>query len=54
MQLKHNVVLDLYFVYRATLRSLIWCIGSQFVMIIMVIILLTFERNKKGISNRGK
>lgn len=54
MQLKHNVVLDLYFVYRARLHSLIWCIGSQFVLIIMVIILLTFERNKKGISNRGK
>lgn len=54
MQLKHNVVLDLYFVYRPRLYSFIWCLGSQFIMIIMVIILLTFERNKEGISNRGK
>lgn len=54
MQLNHDVVLDLYFVYRARLYSLIWCIGSQFIMIIMVIILLTFERNKEGIRSRGK
>lgn len=47
-------VLELYFVYRARLYSLIWCIGSQFIMIIMVIIFLTFERNKEGIRNRGK
>jgi len=54
MQLKHDVVSDLYFVYRDRLSSLIWCTGSQLIMIIIVVILLAFERNKEGISNRGK